>query len=444
MRSFGSYIAKHLAAFAALILILLLLNTAVFCTTFYGTVVQDYGESAPLAMLKMTSKAASPHGLSHSATEVLRQHNIWAMYLSSEGRCLWSLDRPEEVPERYTLTDAALFSRGYIQDYPVFVQTVEDGLLVLGYPKSSYTKLTSNYYPISALRKLPFFAAGMLGLDIACLFLAYLLSKRRILQSTVPIVAAIQALAEGKSVSLPAVGELSEIADTVCRASRVLSRQNEARANWIAGVSHDIRTPLSMILGYADQIAKIPEAREQARRIEAQSLRIKELVQDLNLISRLEYDAQPLQKEPVRLSKLLRAYGADLLNAGIPDTCSLEIEIPPETENQVLECDPRLLSRAVNNLVQNSIRHNPRGCHIRIGLTKAEHGVRMIVEDNGVGIPPEKTPEIMENPDPMDYSQHGLGLRIVRQIVEAHKGTITVRSERGCGCRVVLFFPTDR
>lgn len=444
MKSFGAYIAKHLAGFAALILILLLLNAVLFCAAFYRTVVRDYGESAPRAMLETVSNSATTNGLPPSAAQTLRQHQIWAIYLSSSGESLWSLDRPEEVPERYTLPDVALFSRGYIQDYPVFVRTLEDGLLVLGYPKDSYVKLTSNFYSASALRKLPLFAAGMLGLDIGGLLFAYLLSRRRILQNTIPIVDAIQALADGKPVSLPITGELSEIADSVRKASRILSRQSEARANWIAGVSHDIRTPLSMILGYAAQIAKIPEAREQARRIEAQSLKIKELVQDLNLVSRLEYDAQPLQTEPVRLSKLIRTYGADLLNAGIPDGFSLELEIPPEAENRMLECDPWLLTRAVGNLVQNSIRHNSQGCSIRIGLTVADRAMQIFVTDNGVGIPPEKIAEIMKGIRPMAYSQHGLGLRIVRQIVEAHGGSVAVQSKKGQGCKTVLVFPTDR
>ena len=444
MRSFGAYIAKHLASFAGEILILLLLNAGIFCVTFYQTVVQDYGEAAPSAMLETVCGGATPQGLPQTLTQALRQHSIWAMYLAPDGGCAWSMDRPKEVPEHYTLQDVALFSRGYLQDYPVFIRTLDAGLLVLGYPKDSYTKLIGNYYPSSVLRKLPLFAAGMLGLDSLCLFLAYLLSKRRILQNTLPIAAAIQDLADGRPVSLSPAGELSEIADTVCKASRVLSRQNEARANWIAGVSHDIRTPLSMILGYASQIAQDPDARpsirDHARRIENQSVKIKELVEDLNLVSRLEYDAQPLRKEPVRLARLIRSYGADLLNAGIPDTCSLETEIPPEAEKWILECDPRLITRAVGNLVQNSIRHNPQGCHIQIGLAREDHGVQIFVADDGVGISSEKRKEIMENSHPVEYSQHGLGLRIVRQIAEAHRGHVTIVSEKGAGCKAVLFF----
>ena len=130
--------------------------------------------------------------------------------------------------------------------------------------------------------------------------------------------ASIKILSTGKPVNLSIRGELSEIADSVNQASRVLSRQNQARANWISGVSHDIRTPLSMIMGYAQRIASDRLAsgniQQEAEIIRAQSAKIKDLVQDLNLVSQLEYEMQPLHKESVRLSKLLRSYAADLLD----------------------------------------------------------------------------------------------------------------------------------
>lgn len=95
-------------------------------------------------------------------------------------------------------------------------------------------------------------------------------------------------------------------------------------------------------------------------------------MQDLNLVSQLEYEMQPLHKEMVRLSKLLRSYVADLLNTGISDSYNIGIKITPDAENAVLECDARLISRAVNNLVQNSMKHNPQGCEVCISLTASQ------------------------------------------------------------------------
>ena len=450
MKSFGSYISKHLASFAVFLLILVLINVLLFGVTFYHTVSDDYGESSPRAMLEMTSAAATTEGLTDDAIQTLRQYNIWAMYLTPSGECFWTLDVPEEVPHNYSVQDVALFSKGYLEDYPVFVWNTDEGLLVLGYPKDSYMKLTSNYYSIEAIQKIPFYVTGMLGMDVLCLFLAYYFSKRRIIQNTEPIVEAIETLADGKPASLHIDGELSEIAGSVNKASLILSRQNEARANWISGVSHDIRTPLSMIMGYAGRIAADGTAsgriREQAEIVRKQSIKIKELVQDLNLVSQLEYEMQPLHNEQIRLSKLIRSYVAELLNSGISDAYTIEIDIVPEAENAMLECDARLISRAINNLVQNSIKHNPQGCKIQLSLKNTGETLVLAVADNGVGLTPEKLQELEGKPHYMESTderldlRHGLGLLLVRQIVEAHHGTLFIESEPNKGYEARIVF----
>ena len=164
MRSFASYISNNLASFAAFILILLFLNAVVFSLTFQKIVTEDYGNSSPQSMLEMTAAAATPERLLDNAVQKLRQNHIWAIYLNADGQCYWSVDLPDEVPESYTIQDVALFSKGYIEDYPVFVWNTDDGLLVLGYPKDSYTKLTSNYYSISALPTAPRLCAWNVGI----------------------------------------------------------------------------------------------------------------------------------------------------------------------------------------------------------------------------------------------------------------------------------------
>ena len=454
MKSFGTYISKHLASFAAFLLILVIVNIILFGATFYHTVSEDYGESSPRAMLEMTSAAVTTEGLPDNAVQKLRQYNIWAMYLTPTGECFWTLDVPKELPQKYNIQDVALFSKGYLDDYPVFIWNTDEGLLVLGYPKDSYMKLTSNYYSIEAIQKIPLYVKGMLGMDVLCLFLAYYFSKRRIIQNTEPIVEAIETLADGKPASLHIDGELSEIAGSVNKASQIISRQNEARANWISGVSHDIRTPLSMIMGYAGRIAAneatSDTVREQAEIVRKQSVKIKELVQDLNLVSQLEYEMQPLHKEQIRLSKLIRSYAAELLNSGISDAYTIGIDIAPEAETVMIECDARLISRAVNNLVQNSIKHNPRGCKIQLSLKSTDEALILIVADNGVGLTPEKLQELEEKPHYMESTderldlRHGLGLLLVRQIVEAHDGSIRMNGVSNQGCQTTLSFQTSK
>ena len=395
--------------------------------TFGGIVFREYGSASPANMLEAVAADLSASGISEERLQELNHNQIWAMLLDASGRCIWEASLPEGIPTRYTIQDVAVFSKGYLQDYPVFVRNTDKGLLVLGYPKDSFMKLTGNYFPIRAIRLFPLFVTGILAIDIVLLFLVYYFSKRKISQNTEPIMASI-------------------------KTSRVLSRQNQARANWISGVSHDIRTPLSMIMGYAQRIARDHAAsgniQREAEIIQAQSVKIKDLVQDLNLVSQLEYEMQPLHKEPVRLSKLLRSYAADLLNTGIGEKYSVGVEISPEAETAVIDCDARLISRAIGNLVQNSINHNPQGCDIFLSLDCSPENISITVADNGVGMPAEGLRELKEKPHYMESTdeqldlRHGLGLLLVRQIMGAHGGTMEIKSAPQDGYQTILTFQT--
>ena len=445
MKVFSKYISKHLLSFIGLISSLVVLNIAAFAFTFYSAVSKNFGSTSPQNMLKEVAAASSSNGITDEAERMLITNFLWAMYLNTEGSCNWTVNLPEEIPTEYSIQDIAIFSRGYLKDYPVFVWSDENGLLVIGYPQNSYMKITSNYYPIDMVRKIPLFFLGILVFDLLVLFLAYSRSKAKISKNTEPIISSIATLSEGKSINLSVSGELSEIADSINKASNIISRQNTARANWISGVS--------MIMGYADRIVNDKNAsnqiKEQAAVISRQSIKIKDLVQDLNLVSKLEYEMQPLQKENTRLSKLLRSYAIDLINSGLSESYSLEVNISPDSENSMIECDTKLITRAVNNLVQNSIHSNPKGCIITLSLQITENRLLLTVQDNGIGISAEKLEELKNKPHYMESIddrldlRHGLGLLLVRQIIEAHHGTIDVESRLHEGYKTNIYFSSN-
>lgn len=454
MKSFGKYISKYLAAFAGLVLILLFINGIAFAWTFYGVVTKDYGSFSPQNMLESAAASASLKGISDETSERLRVNHIWAIYLDIEGNRVWEVDAPNGIPEHFTVQDVAVFAKSYLAGYPVFIRNTDDGMLILGYPQDSYMKLPSNYYSLRSVKTFPFFVMGILTADFAILFLIYYYSKRKILKNAEPIITSIATLGKGKPASLSMRGELSGIADSVNKASAILSRQNQARANWISGVSHDIRTPLSMIMGYAERIAHEKSAdshiRKEAEIIRQQSVKIRELVQDLNLVSRLEYEMQPIHKKPVNLAGLLRSYTAELLNTGLPDKYSINIRIAPAAETVLFDCDARLISRAVGNLVQNSISHNPDGCDIALVLDCMDESISLSISDSGMGLSAEKLKELNEKPHYMESTddrldlRHGLGLILVHQIVDAHNGIMQIESEEQKGCKVILDFPVFR
>lgn len=366
---------------------------------------------------------------------------IWAMMLNAEGDVVWSYDLPEEIPLHYGLNDVAVFSKWYLKDYPVYVWKNEDALMVYGCAKDSIARI-STIYDMETIRELPRNLAGFLILNLFLILFLALLFGYRFYRSLKPIASGIEALSKREITTLPEKGITDELASRLNEVSVLLRSQDEklqqrdnARTNWIAGVSHDIRTPLALITGYADELANnstLDEAtRQKANRIIRQSLYIKQLISDLNLTSKLEYQAQPLKRQNFFPAKLLRECVAEYYNQGLSQTYEIEVKIEPEVEKIQLYGDTGLLLRALHNLIGNSIRHNPAGCTLVIRLMCMAEGVMYQFVDNGPGIP-EKVVDALSGNLSEEAQVHVMGLRIVKQIVEAHGGRmLLVKRESG-------------
>jgi len=149
----------------------------------------------------------------------------------------------------------------------------------------------------------------------------------------------------------------------------------------------------------------------------------------------LEYEMQPLQLQPIRLSVLVRQVVADFLNNGLDDRYDMEWRL--SNEEIKIYGDEKLLLRAINNLVQNSIRHNPQGCKIILETSLSEDGskYRLIIKDSGRGISEEQLKDITELPYSAtgnravrDREGHGLGIPMVARIMKAHRGRLVLAS----------------
>lgn len=395
--------------------------------------------------------------LDYSSSQLLKASKAWAMLIDDAGQVTWEYMLPEEVPKKYALTEVAKFSRNYLMDYPVFVWEHDEGLVVVGYPKFSLAKY-QHILPSNWVSSLPSRIFSLIIGNIALALVLSLLIGSKLIKSIRPLTQAIQGLAQDKEVFVEPKGILASLANSVNNASDLLRQKNEslkardeARSNWIAGISHDIRTPLSIVLGYASDLEEndsIPtEQRKQAGIIRKQAEKLGSLVNDLNLVSMLEYEMQPLRKKPIRLSTLARQIATDFLNNGLDQGFTLEVEVLDERVQTI--GDEKLLARAITNLVQNSIDHNPDGCRILLqtSFNKSNKTCSFIVIDNGRGIPEDQLPDLLELP----YSSkrkfqskngHGLGLPMVARIAKAHRGFLILSSHLGKGLRAEIVLPS--
>ena len=308
------------------------------------------------------------------------------------------------------------------------------------------------------IANLPQTALKVLLLNIVLILVIYMTVNSKLLKSVRPITKGIRDLSAGEPVHISETGVLSEISANINHASDILQeqqyqlrRKETARANWISGVSHDIRTPLSMIMGYAGQLESSQNLSETERQkasvIVKQSKRMKDLIQDLNLASRLEYNMQPLRKKQENAVAIVRQVVADFMNMDIDDRFPIAWETKDTLTACMINADKSLLQRAIGNLIQNSINHNENGCTIYVSVSADSNNCIICVEDNGVGASDEQLERLNHAPHYMvcdtgtAEQRHGLGLLIVKQILDGHNGNMTIGHSRYGGFQVVLTIP---
>lgn len=391
--------------------------------------------------------------LPQEAENQIDEEYAFAMLIDQSGQVIWSRNLPDDIPLSYSLTQVASFTRWYLKDYPVKVHTRPDGLFVTASPRHSMWKYSVEFKE-SLLSSLPLYLVLVLLGNLLLIFLFAILFGRRFYNSLKPLVNGIERLTENEPLNLPEQGitgglavKLNQASDTLLFQKRALEKRDHARTNWIAGVSHDIRTPLSLIMGLSDSLSESihldEEEQKEAVSIRENSLLIKNLISDLNLTSRLEYDSYPLQLKPYSPAVLLRSLTASYLNDGLEDRWSLELSLDSTLEGLTLRGDPNLLLRAFRNLTDNSIRHNPEGCYIRIQGYIKSNLVQLTFSDTGVGIPIRVIKALYrtETPEGTAPLPHVMGLRIVKQIVEAHNGTVEFELQKDICHSVVLKLP---
>ncbi|KKO52027.1 ATP-binding protein [Paenibacillus sp. DMB20] len=230
------------------------------------------------------------------------------------------------------------------------------------------------------------------------------------------------------------------------------------RTDFIANVSHEIRTPLSMMQGYSEALldgmaASPEESQELIQVIHEESLRMGRLVKDLLDLTRMEAGHAELMLRGMDAGELCeRVYRKFAVRA---KEQNIELQLQRLASNLTLElADEDKLEQVLTNLLDNAFRHTPSGKKISITVDriKLQSGaaVKFVVSDQGAGIPPEDVPFVFDRFYKADKARvrgesvgTGIGLAIVKNIVESHKGSITVDSNVGEGTEFTFVIPAE-
>ena len=460
MKSIPKLIRRFVGIMTLSIILLVIMNITFFAIVF----VRNTSTFSPWDMADHAAAALQltdgGYSISDDVMAKLKEENAWAVLIDNDTRqVVWQTDNlPANIPMQYTLSDIAELTRGYVDGYPAFTGEAQTGLLVLGYPKDRFWKHTRASWDYNFIADLPRNTIIILAINIVLIFLIYAAVNSKLLRSIKPITNGIQSLSNGSPVCMREKGVLSELAEKINKTSEILQMQAEqlrkketARANWIAGVSHDVRTPLSMIMGYAGQLENSKNLSEteckKAAVIVKQSSRIKDLINDLNLASKLEYDMQPLTIKQENAISIIRQVIVDFMNTNLDDKFPITWKTADTLSACYINADKDLLKRAIANLIQNSINHNENGCVIYVSVDDDNNTCKICIEDNGIGASDEQIDRLNNTPHYMicdtntAEQRHGLGLLIVKQIIKGHNGEILIDHSEYGGFKVVLIIP---
>ena len=341
--------------------------------------------------------------LAEEMKEEFEQKDQWAMLLDENGRVIWSIRKPEELKDEYSRSEIARMSKWYLKGYPVQMRAWDDRIMIVGMQKETMWKYNMEF-TISWMDFIKRTILAYLFINfIWIVALAFLFTKR------------------------------------------FTKSRERARMEWIAGISHDIRTPLSVVMGYADTLENsegLPEeARQQAAVIRHQSVVMKELIADLNLTSQLEYSMQALRMEKVRPAEIVRSVAVSFLNDSVPGQLEIDVRIEPDAEQLCIKADRQLFVRVFRNLINNSMKHSGKSepVKIRVAMWQEKQKCHIRLEDNGVGYSEEVLCRLRSRKK--DQAGENIrGLEIVKKIILAHGGKIRFgNGEEGGGyCLITL------
>lgn len=297
----------------------------------------------------------------------------------------------------------------------------------------------------------PLLQAGFIGLVVS-IFLAIVISNSvvRPLRRTATAANAIASGNYGHRAPEQGPGELRELARSFNQMAEKVEFSQKLQRDFLANVSHELKTPLTSIQGFAQAILDGAAAQPgfAAKVIFEEAGRMHRLVEDLLDLARIESGQALLRREHVPLTQLLGTVLEHLMLRAAEEHITLNQIVKPLPN---LTGDNDRLAQVFTNLIDNAITHTPAGGQVTVTAVPVEGGVEIMVTDTGKGIPPEDLSRIFERFYQVDKSRAragrrgtGLGLTISKEIIEAHSGHIRAESTIGQGTTFRIWLPLPR
>ena len=387
----------------------------------------------------------------------LDEYGLWIQVIDESGQEIFSYNKPESYPTSYPASTLLSFgTSAYENENTVFVSCLEDSTetcsYIIGFPYA-IGKYMLYYNGERFTRLLPIVKKIVLSalFIFAVLVFGYVWWISRKLSS---ITGGIRNVSLRAYIPLKEKGMFRDIyaalnkMDTEIRQSdRIKEETENARTEWIANITHDLKTPLSPVKGYAElladnQIAGVETAQEYGKIILKNISHVEKLLNDLKLTYQIDSGAVPYNPQKVLITRYVKEVVIDIIND--PAFSKRNIEFESDGQELIVSLDPDLLRRAIQNIIINALIHNPPDTKIKISIGNSAASVVFIsIRDNGSGMDETEQAKLFnryyrgtntrEKPE-----GSGLGLAIAKQIVVLHGGNISVKSSPDIGTEFII------
>ncbi|MCM3638224.1 HAMP domain-containing histidine kinase [Sporosarcina luteola] len=314
---------------------------------------------------------------------------------------------------------------------------------------SGYVLMFQSSEPIERLvQKLNFHFGLAGGAIIVILFVIYTILSKFLTRPLIRMKEATEKLSEGKfDVSLPIGGndELGELSIAIRKLANDLEKMKKERNEFLASISHELSTPLTYLIGYL-KVAMRHDLTEEERNsylmiIAEESNRMKDLVKNLMDLAKMDERAFVVTKENTSSEK----FAKDIYRLVEPSFALKNVNLNLICKDDFsIHADPVRLEQVVLNLLDNALKYSNENTTVRFEISKVQNQTVISIADEGIGIPEEQIDMIFEKLFRVEKSRSrtfggsGLGLAIVKELVEAHGGSIEVKSEFGKGSRFTI------
>lgn len=450
MNIFKKGILKFILAFLTIIFIDFVLLVAT--TNFIRS------QQSPIDIIQGVSSNITPsngtYKVNQTAKKLIKKHNLWVMILDQKsGNEKFNIKKPKNIKTQFDYADVIKFSRYYLDDYPIFTQIKKEqkDIYIIAFPKESIIRYGNNFFDLKRIQIFPILILVIIFVNcLFCLFL-YLYSVTFLNRNIQPIINAIGKLPVGLNKQVNSVQELDRLTLAVNSANKKLRKNEEFKENWISGIAHDIKTPLSVIVANASLAIEKTDNDGLLKNLKptlVESHYIQNLLNDLNIFARLTNGNLKLNQEITDIIPFFKEIIIQIINQEIWNDFNFEFIPDNKLLGKKMYIEKSLMSRVIHNLIYNSVLHNPSGCNIQIVLNYiSRNKFSVIIRDNGIGTSTDRLKNINKieefNFDISGVRRSGMGLKISNQIVDLHGGSMIITSEQGVYFQTEIILPIE-